>query len=213
MKNIIKADQLVLPATNQRKTLLKRAVIEANDEARIIVEKSESYAEELRQQVESEALELRESSYREGKEKALIEMTNLLLEAREIRDKTLSDTEQDILRLAIKLAEKIIGREIKTDKTTVVDIVSNALRNAKRQDKLTIRVSQTDYATVQDKFVELSQSSRTSYVDIVPDPRVSLGGCIIESEVGTIDARLETQLRVLEKALLGQTDLTIRPKN
>jgi type III secretion protein L len=213
MKNIIKADHLTLPATNQRKTVLKRAVIEANDEARTIVENSQNYAEELRLKVESEALELRESAYQQGKEKALLEMTNLIIDAREIRDKTFSETEQDILRLAIKLAEKIIGREIKTDKTTVVDIVSNALRNAKRQDKLTIRVSQTDYSTVQEKFVELSQSSRTSYVDIVPDPRVSLGGCIIESEVGTIDARLETQLRVLEKALLGQTDLTIRPKN
>jgi type III secretion protein L len=43
-------------------------------------------------------------------------------------------------------------------------------------------------------------------VDIVPDPKVASGGCIIESEVGTVDARLETQLRALEKALLGQTE-------
>jgi flagellar biosynthesis/type III secretory pathway protein FliH len=29
---------------------------------------------------------------------------------------------------------------------------------------------------------------------------------LIESEVGTIDARLETQLRVLERALLSQSE-------
>ncbi len=212
MKNIIKADKLQLPESNQRRTLLKRSVIEANDEARQIVEKAETYADELRLDVETEAELLRENAYQEGKGKALLEMTKILIDSREIRDKTLSETEQDILRLAVKLAEKIIGREIKTDKATVVDIVANALRNAKRQDKLTIRVSQKDYSTVQEKFVELSQSSRTSYVDIVPDPRVTLGGCIIESEVGTIDARLETQLRVLEKALLGQTEMVLRQK-
>jgi type III secretion protein L len=212
MKNIIKADKLQLPEGNQRRNLLKRSVIEANDEARQIIDKAETYAAELRQQVETEAEELREKAYEDGKGKALLEMTQMLIDTREIRDKTLSETEQDLLVLAVKLAEKIIGREIKNDKATVVDIVSNALRNAKRQDKLTIRVSQTDYATVQEKFIELSQSSRTSYVDIVPDPRVTLGGCIIESEVGTIDARLETQLRVLEKALLGQTELTLRQK-
>jgi type III secretion protein L len=212
MKNIIKADKLQLPEGNQRRTLLKRSVIEANDEARQIIENAETYAVELRRQVETEAEDLRENAYQEGKGKALLEMTKMLIDSREIRDKTLSETEQDILRLAIKLAEKIIGREIKIDRSTVVDIVSNALRNAKRQDKLTIRVSQTDYSTVQEKFVELSQSSRTSYVDIVPDPRVTLGGCIIESEVGTIDARLETQLRALEKALLGQTEIVLRQK-
>jgi type III secretion protein L len=212
MKNIIKADKLQLPENTQRRTLLKRSVIEANDEARQIIEKAQTYADELRLDVETEADLLRENAYQEGKGKALLEMTKILIDSREIRDKTLSETEQDILRLSVKLAEKIIGREIKTDKTAVVDIVANALRNAKRQDKLTIRVSQKDYSTVQEKFVELSQSSRTSYVDIVPDPRVTLGGCIIESEVGTIDARLETQLRVLEKALLGQTEMVLRQK-
>jgi type III secretion protein L len=212
MKNIIKADKLQLPDNNQRRTLLKRSVIEANDEARQIIEKAQTYADELRLDAETEADLLRENAYQEGKGKALLEMTKILIDSREIRDKTLSETEQDILRLAVKLAEKIIGREIKTDKSAVVDIVANALRNAKRQDKLTIRVSQKDYSTVQEKFAELSQSSRTSYVDIVPDPRVTLGGCIIESEVGTIDARLETQLRVLEKALLGQTEMVLRQK-
>jgi type III secretion protein L len=212
MKNIIKADKLQLPDNNQRRTLLKRSVIEANDEARQIIEKAQTYADELRLDVETEAELLRENAYQEGKGKALLEMTKNLIDSREIRDKTLSETEHDILSLSVKLAEKIIGREIKTDRATIVDIVSNALRNAKRQDKLTIRVSQTDYSTVQEKFVELSQSSRTSYVDIVPDPRVTLGGCIIESEVGTIDARLETQLRVLEKALLGQTEMVLRQK-
>ncbi len=212
MKNIIKADKLQLPENTQRRTLLKRSVIEANDEARQIIEKAQTYADDLRLDVETEADLLRENAYQEGKGKALLEMTKILIDSREIRDKTLSETEQDILRLSVKLAEKIIGREIKTDKATVVDIVANSLRNAKRQDKLTIRVSQKDYSTVQEKFVELSQSSRTSYVDIVPDPRVTLGGCIIESEVGTIDARLETQLRVLEKALLGQTEMVLRQK-
>lgn len=212
MKNIIKADQLPITELNQRRNLLKRSVIEANDEARQIIEKAEKYADELSRQVETEAEHLRESAYQQGKEKALFEMTQMLLDAREIRDKTISETEQDILCLAVKLAEKIIGREIENNKSTVVEIVSNALRNAKRQDKLTVRVSQKDYSTVQEKFVELSQSSRTSYVDIVPDPRVTLGGCIIESEVGTIDARLETQLRVLEKALLGQTEIILRQK-
>ncbi len=208
-QKIIKADQFQLTeGLNPRRTLLKRSVADANEEARQIVAEAQSYAEELRQSVEIEAQELRESAYQAGKEASLSEMMSYLIESREIRDKTFTETEQDILRLAVKLAEKIIGNEIKSDKKVIANIVSTALRNTKRQDKLTVRISPNDFTAVQEHFSLLSQSSRSNYVDIVPDPRVAMGGCIIESEVGTVDARLETQLRSLEKALLGQTEIS-----
>jgi type III secretion protein L len=205
-KNIIKANKLQLTDGTQRRTLLKRSVAEAMEEAHQIIEDAKAYSEELRTKVNLEASELLEKAYQEGHEKALTDLNELLIEAREIRDRTLLETEQDILRLAVRLAEKIIGQEIKTDKKVIADIVANALRNTKRQEKLTIRVSQSDYTAIQEQFALLSQSSRSTYVDLVPDPRISLGGCIIESEVGTVDARLETQLKALEKALLGQTE-------
>lgn len=204
---IIKADKLQLSdGLKTRRTVLKRSVADANQEAREILEEAKNYAENLRFEVEAEAEEIRVNAYQNGKEAALSETLNLLLESREIREKTFVETEQDILRLSVKLAEKIIGQEIKTDKKVIAEIVSNALRNTKRQDKITVRVSPNDFSTVQEHFAVLSQSSRSSFVDIVPDPKVASGGCIIESEVGTVDARLETQLRALEKALLGQTE-------
>lgn len=204
---IIKADKLQLSdGLKTRRTVLKRSVADANQEAREILEEAKNYAENLRLEVEAEAEEIRVNAYQNGKESALSETLNLLLESREIREKTFVETEQDILRLSVKLAEKIIGQEIKTDKKVIAEIVSNALRNTKRQDKITVRVNPNDFSTVQEHFAMLSQSSRSSFVDIVPDPKVASGGCIIESEVGTVDARLETQLRALEKALLGQTE-------
>ena len=41
-------------------------------------------------------------------------------------------------------------------------------------------------------------------IEIREDKSVSPGGCIVETDLGIIDARLETQLRVLEKALLAK---------
>ncbi|NJM52959.1 MAG: hypothetical protein HC846_05910 [Blastocatellia bacterium] len=145
-------------------------------------------------------------AYREGSEKALAEFETNLIESREIRERVWRETEKDLLRLAIRLAEKIIGREIKKDQKTIVDIVANAVQNARQQEKLTIRVNPQDLPIIEKETERISVGSKIKFIDFAADPRVVSGGCLIESEVGTIDARLETQLRVLERALLSQSE-------
>jgi flagellar biosynthesis/type III secretory pathway protein FliH len=43
-------------------------------------------------------------------------------------------------------------------------------------------------------------------VRFVGDERVTRGGCIIETELGIVDARLSTQLDAIEHALRGDTE-------
>ncbi len=109
-----------------------------------------------------------------------------------------------MLRLAVKLAEKIIGREIERDDAALADIVSAALRHARQQESLTVRVNPADLPRVQAHRERLDPSGRARFIDLVADPRVGHGGCVIEGESGTVDARLDTQLRVLERALLAR---------
>ena len=40
------------------------------------------------------------------------------------------------------------------------------------------------------------------FLDILPDPELPPGSCILESEIGIIEAILETQLKNMEKTLL-----------
>ena len=44
---------------------------------------------------------------------------------------------------------------------------------------------------------------RTKDIAVREDPEVKRGGCVVETDHGTIDAQLETQLQMLEAALLG----------
>jgi len=39
------------------------------------------------------------------------------------------------------------------------------------------------------------------FLDVVPDARLERGACLLESELGVVDASLETQLKALENAL------------
>lgn len=208
LKNLVKSGGRNVvssqPATTRK--VLKNQIISAQDEAIRIVEEAENFAARVRLEAETDAENLRAEAYRSGTEKAVTEFESTLLDVREIRERVWRETEQDLLRLSIRLTEKILGREMKSDKTAVADIVATALQNARQQEKLTVRVNPSDLPTIEDEMQNFSRNGRTQYMDFIADPRVSEGGCLIESEVGTIDARLETQLRVLERALLSQSE-------
>ena len=205
-RNIVKrrtgADAASPPTGRRSAVVVKRAVVEARAEARRLLDEAEREAADLRERATTEARELREAAYREGHEAALLELNQLLLEAHARRDAAFNEAERDVLRLAIKLAEKIIGREIKGDPATLADIVTTALAYARQHKTLLVRVHPADLAEVRARRDLLEPAGHAGYLDLVPDPRVGRGGCIIESEAGTVDAQLDTQLRVLERALL-----------
>jgi type III secretion protein L len=201
--NVIKRSPQEQPPLASR-GIIKRPVIEAHAQAQRILAQAEERAEAIRLSAEESALELREAAYREGLEASLLELNQHLLDARERRDTALADVEQDVLRLAVKLAEKIIGHEVEQDPKTLADIVATALRNARQHELLTVRINPADLPIVQAHRERLDPLARARFLDLVPDPRVSHGGCIVESESGTIDAQLSTQLAVLERALLAR---------
>jgi type III secretion protein L len=185
--------------------VVKNQIISAQLEAARILEEAEDFAAEIRREAAAEAENLKAEATREGTENALTEFERNLIESREIREKVWRETEKDVLRLAVRLAERIVGREIEKDDKTIIEIISTALQNARQQEKLTVRVNPKDLPTIE-KETEKFSTGRIQFIDFVADPRVASTGCLIESEVGTIDARLETQLRVLERALLSQSE-------
>jgi type III secretion protein L len=183
----------------------KRQVVEAKAEAQRILAQAEQDASAIRESATAFAHQTREEAYQEGYETAMLKWNTLLLEAQEKRDYALATVERDVLRLAIKIAGKIIGHELKRDKAVIAEIVANALRHARRNEMIAVRVNPAELVAVEANREKLDPGGRAHFIDIVGDPRVDAGGCIIESESGAIDAQLETQLRVLERALLTRT--------
>jgi type III secretion protein L len=182
--------------------IVKRSIIDAREEAHRIIAEATAEAEAIRQRIDTLARETKQSAYDAGYEEGLAQLTSHLLEAHERRDTALASAEHDLLRLAVKIAEKLIGREIERDETALADIVAAALRHARRNESLRIRVNPADLPVIQKHRDRLEPTGRARFLDLVPDPNVKHGGCIIESDSGTIDAQLETQLRVIERDLL-----------
>jgi type III secretion protein L len=189
-----------------RSNLVKNRIFEAQATAQKILQDAEKRAAEIVVDAGQEAQILRVEAYAAGKAEAAAEFTETIAAAYEMRETALHEVEQDVLKLSVKLAEKIIGREIKSDKQTIADTVATAMRNVRQQERLIIRVNPADFPNVQEFKAQLSHSGRCKFLDFEPDPKIPSGGCVIESEVGTVDARLETQLKILERTLLRQAE-------
>lgn len=114
-------------------------------------------------------------------------------------DEQVSD---ELGELALAIARQIIRREIKNDPGQVVAVVREALAalpSATRQ--VEIQLHPDDAALVREAL--LGENTETQRWRIVDDPRLSRGGCRIQSEHSRIDATVEQQLNAIAARILG----------
>ena len=162
-------------------------------------------AEKILSEARHEAERLRNQAVTEGRERGLAAVTELLTAARVQTLRAHKDVEQDLRVLAVRIAGRILGRELTQSPDAIVDIVSEALSQAGAPREVVVRCHPDDLKALErGKPRLIERCSRTQAVIFRADPAIARGGCIIETELGTVDARLPTQLDAIERALRGQ---------
>ena len=102
----------------------------------------------------------------------------------------------DVVNTAVR---KIIGELDEQDR--IVRLVRSALNTVRGQQKVTVRVSPSDEPAVSHALAAMTASSSAeSFLTVLADSRLAKDSCILESELGVVDASLETQLKALEHA-------------
>ena len=84
----------------------------------------------------------------------------------------------------------------------MVDIAAAALGQAGAPHDVLLRIHPDDLKALERGRPRLLQ--RCAHAEVVhlrADPSVSRGSCIVETELGTVDARLPLQLEAIERAL------------
>ncbi|MCS6777755.1 MAG: FliH/SctL family protein [Chloroherpetonaceae bacterium] len=122
------------------------------------------------------------------------------------RRKIWQELEPQIIGLVFDLARKVIKQEVEVNRDVALSMVRNALRRVADSTSLRIRVHQEDLETVRAARQELlTLLDGVPHVEIVADRRVGPGGCIVETECGNIDARIETQMDTIADVLQQMT--------
>ncbi|MBI1761192.1 MAG: hypothetical protein HYR56_07120 [Acidobacteria bacterium] len=128
------------------------------------------------------------------------QLTATLDELAGLREQMAARAEQDLVRLALEIAKKVVQREVRVDHEIVLTLARVALGRLHSRANATVRLHPDDYAYVWSHRERLNSEGA---VEIVEDRTVGLGGCIVQSELGEIDARIEQQFAEIEQEFLS----------
>lgn len=132
---------------------------------------------------------------------ALTTVQRLAESAVQARNQFLRDNQTEVTRLAIAIAEKIIGKELSLNPKAITDIIAQAIKAANIRGACRILVNSKDYEFIEPFWTAIPSLQPPGQAwELLPDARVSQGGCLIEAGGGTIDAQIETQLEQVATA-------------
>jgi type III secretion protein L len=183
--------------------VIKKGVFAAAVDAQSIVEAARREADQLLKEAQKQRDQVRAEAHRAGYEEGLTRWNESIIQANEAYDRQLKASEQALVRLAVRIAEKIIGQHLQSSPEAFLDIVREVLKSVRSERGLTIQVNPDQAETLRQSIHRLHDLLDDGcQIKILPNASISPGGCIVESEFGVIDAQLETQLKCLEEALL-----------
>jgi flagellar assembly protein FliH len=215
-------DQAIIEEAQQRaQQMMQEAQAAANQMLMEYQQQAQSMMEQANQQIQAAAEQVQrqaqEIGFQQGYEQGLqqggltaqqqvyeqlVESRDIFIQAIKQRHLMLASAEPDLARLAIKVAEKLVGQELQQNPETIVGIVRLALAGIGDREQVLIRVHPVDY----DKVVEHRSSFEKMIeglkkFDVVADAAIDVGGCAIETNLGNIDARLNTRVSALTAGL------------
>ncbi|MBC2711752.1 MAG: hypothetical protein HGJ94_12425 [Desulfosarcina sp.] len=137
-------------------------------------------------------------------ENATVALNAAVEEMVRIRQQDIERMETETVRLALAIAKKIIGSE--TEHGPVIGhVVKAAMKKVAGPRHLTLRLNPKDIDTVKGSKRELFLADDPGSVfRIEADETIQRGGCIIETKLGDVDARIDQQIKIIEELLTAE---------
>src|SRR5690242_8139338 len=111
--------------------------------------------------------------------------------------------ERELLEVALGVARKVVQQELAERPEIWLGMIRAAVRRAVDRERITVRVPPPLLAFLRDSLPELrSTLDDVKEVELIEDPALPLGGCVIESRFGEIDIGVESQIGAARSALV-----------
>ena len=185
-------------------------LLEVRAEAVKIVQQAEQEAAVIRQEAEAAGKLAAEAAIERILDEKVAKQMKTLTPALASAVKQIEDSRQDWLRhwessatqFACSIAARIIRRELQSQPEIALEWVQESLQMCAGAAEITVRLNPSDLDTLGDQVRQLTEVFQpAAEAKIVADASISLSGCRIETEFGSIDQQLETQLERLQQEL------------
>lgn len=189
--NKIAANKKIIPAADVGQ------LIEAQEILVKVKDDAEKYKLEVAQQCEK----LKENATKEGFAVGYQEWSEHISRLEDEILKVRKELVDTVVPVALKAAQKIVGREITLSEESVVDIICNTLKTVAQNKKITIYVNKKDFAAMERNRPRIKALfENLEALSIREREGLERGDCVIETESGIINAQLENQWSALERA-------------
>lgn len=209
---------LIEEAKEQAQDIIQTAIQKAEAIEAGAEEKINQWWAENQKKLESMSVEAKEEGFKEGfangkreatdqvqqeyREK-LAQVQEMLLQAYKQKEAIISEAEPFLLELSTVIATQIIKQELEEYPDKFVELIKQHILRFKEKDHITICVHPDDFPFIQSQRVQLvSVVNGETEIKIIPDHSVTTKGCIIRTAYGSIDARIDTQIEEIKKAIL-----------
>jgi len=115
--------------------------------------------------------------------------------------------EAEVVQLALAIARKILHREAQIDPLFLTGVVRVALERVAATSSVKLRVAESD--VFKWRQIVAALKGVQPQPEVVGDPTLPSGRCVMETDVGSTQISLDTQFREVERGLLDL--LAMRP--
>ncbi len=146
-----------------------------------------------------------ETGLNEGQKNIADKVTNIINlfksainQTRKFENEINQAAETETVKLSMAVAQKIIISEVTVNEEVILNVVKKSLKLVLNQDRYLIKINPADLGIMQNAQPELSELIE-NYDDVIfeSDESIDQGGCLIETNYGNIDGRLDQQIQVI----------------
>ncbi|GAB4317257.1 MAG: hypothetical protein Kow0074_05750 [Candidatus Zixiibacteriota bacterium] len=113
-----------------------------------------------------------------------------------------AENEKQAVELVCVALEHILG-ERPPVRAHIERALSAAFEELGRGDRATVRCHPKDLEFIEKTFKRpLDEFTGFRKIRVVPDDQIGIGGCLVETDLGIVDARIEKQLAILKGVLM-----------
>lgn len=190
---------------------IQKLIDDAQDTVDSMLEDAAKEAENIRRKAYEEGFAKgnEEALQQEAEHAEIIrrQFAMLLKELRASEESRNATMQENILKLSLKIAEKIVNLSMENDDSVFMGLVKEAVNRLNAKEKFTIHLNQREY----DRFFAegsgwLSDAIQSASFSVTADASIAPGGITVISQDGVVRAGVDMQLEKLRKALLQEED-------
>ncbi|TSK04599.1 MAG: flagellar assembly protein FliH [Geobacter sp.] len=153
------------------------------------------------QQAHAEGVKKGRQQAEEDLEKVSEAMAQALLATGAVRGQLMHEAEEDLLKLSVMIARKVMMRELSIDPGLIANLVHGAIELAADEGEIVVRLNPEEYQVVaySPQFQALTRDRKK--IVLREDPALGPAACVVETVRGNIDAGFDAQLEEIMRRL------------